>query len=61
MRKWCGILLYFSSILSTMVSNLGSTFSSSSVALEALVLKLAYSSNALAERKEPPFQHNDQK
>jgi hypothetical protein len=44
-----------------MVSNLGSTLSSSSVALEALVLKLAYSSNALAERKEPPFQHNDQK
>ena len=34
-----------------MASNRGSMFSSSSVALEALVLILAYSSNALAERE----------
>jgi hypothetical protein len=45
------ILSYFSSILSTMASNRGSMFSSSSVALEALVLILAYSSNALAEKE----------
>jgi hypothetical protein len=36
-------------------------FSSPFAALEALVLILAYSSNALAEKEQPAIQHDDQK